>query len=696
MLAAAAPRTVDDKWMRTRCPIAGRAAAHWAQVPGEGRPRAARLAVVAARGAAGELGYDQAARLYRWACQLGDDGIDTLTDLGESEVLAGRFADGRRTLMTAAERAAAEGRGDTLARAVLAAGAGIGGFEVDVRDDHQIVMLNQALSLLDDHDSRLRGAALARVALVDTRLSAEQRVELADAAAAMAVRLGDPAVEVSALAARCDVLSGPDHVGYRLATSDRMVAVAERHDDPFMVLLARRQRLLALLEQGQIGRVDAEIAAYERTSERVRLPLYSWVVPLWRGMRAVLDGDLDRANEYCDTAEALGRSADSHNADILAVTLRLEIARVEGSPASGLGDVVRRVSRLYEGYPAADAMSAAHLLVTGRGDEARKMLRRRMQIGLDSVPRDSEWIETLWNFGEIAAAVGELDTVEEIHDALAPYAELWAVDGAGAACFGAVSHQLGRLAACLDRRDDARRWLRAAYDAHAAAGTDRLVNATAALLDTVDADTSSRPAPSRAPNQGEMVSDGAIWHVSWEGAGCTVRHSKGMLDIARLLARPDTEVHVIDLIDVTGAAPLTGDAGPMLDDTARRAYQQRLRDVDEDIDDASAAADEGRVAVLEHERDLLIAELSRAYGIGGRARSSGDPAERARKAVSMRIATAIRAITAVHPQLARHLERSVVTGQYCSYRPESPTTWTTRIDAAMPTDDEATPRQGSR
>ncbi|MGH9155959.1 MAG: ATP-binding protein [Acidimicrobiales bacterium] len=679
-----------------RVAIAGRAAAHWAQVPGVGRPRAAALAVIAARAAAGELGYDQAARLYQWAQQLGDDDLDTLTDLGESEVLAGRLADGRRTLMAAAEQAASEARGDALARALLAAGAGVGGFEVDVRDDHQVVLMNQALTTLGDDDSRLRAAALARVALVDSRLSPERRVELADAAAEMAVRLGDPEVEVSALAARCDVLSGPDHVGYRLATSDRMVAVAERHGDPFMVLLARRHRLLALLERGQLGRVDGEIAAYARTSERVRVPLYSWIVPLWRGMRALLDGDLERANGYCDSAEALGRSADSHNADILVVTLRLEIGRVTGS-AVVLDEVIRRVASLYEGYPAADAMCSVHLLMTGHSDEARRMLRRRMQVGLDSVPRDSEWLEALWNLGEVAAAIGELDAVEEIHDALVPYAELWAVDGIGAACFGAVSHQLGRLAACLDRRDDALRWLRAAYDAHVTAGADRLVNATTALLDRIGPDLSARPASTPTPNRGELVRAGAGWHASWEGAGGIVRHSKGMLDIARLLARPDAEVHVIDLIDPTGTAPRTGDTGPMLDDTARRSYQQRLRDLDDDLDEATAAADEGRMARLEHERDLLIAELSRAYGIGGRPRSDGDPTERARKAVSMRIATAIRAIAAVHPQLGRHLERSVVTGQYCSYRPESPTTWTTRIDPNPPSSggDAPAPRQGS-
>ena len=179
-------------------------------------------------------------------------------------------------------RAAVERRGEALARAVLAAGSGVGGYEVDVRDEQQAAWLHDALSLLGDDDSRLRAAALARVALLDASLPVDTRAALADDAAAMAARLGDTAGEVAALAARCDVLSGPDHVDDRLAATTRMVELAQRQRDPVILLVARRHRLLALLEHGEIGRVDDEIAAYARTSDHLRLPLYSWIVPVWR------------------------------------------------------------------------------------------------------------------------------------------------------------------------------------------------------------------------------------------------------------------------------------------------------------------------------------------------------------------------------------------------------------------------------
>jgi hypothetical protein len=670
--ATALEERLDQLPLEARAALAGQAAAHWARVPGGG-PRAARLAADAARSTASQLAYDHAATLYQWAQNLGDDSLDTLTDFGEAQILAGQLAEGRETLATAAGRAVTERSGEALARAVLAAGSGVGGYEVDVRDQVQVPRLRDALSLLGDDDSRLRSAALARTALVDTSLTIELRAALAEDAAAMAARVRDTAGEVAALAARCDILSGPDHVDDRLLATTRMVELAQRHGDPVTLLVARRHRLLALLEHGEIGRADDEIATYARTSDHLRLPLYSWIVPLWRGMRALMDGDPQGAADQCGVAERLGRAAGSANADVLAFSLRFAIDRSSGSTAA-LDPDVERILGEYTGYPAADGMRGVHLLLTGRDGQARRLLQRRMTAGIESIPRDSEWLEALWNLGEVAAAVGELEAVEAIYDALVPYADLWAVDGVGADCYGAVSHQLGRLSIALDRRQEAQEWLDAAARAHESAGAEHLAAATAALRRSLTP-VPRTPPKSTAAALGELTRDGPVWHVEWHGTATTVRHSKGILDIARLLERPGHEIHALDLMDPTGSALDTGGTGPMLDDTARRAYKRRLDELEDDLNEATSMSDEARVARLEHERDLLVAEITRAYGLGGRPRTDGDTAERARKAVGMRITTAVKAIAATDPELARHLDRSLVTGRFCSYQPETNTRW---------------------
>jgi hypothetical protein len=54
-----------------------------------------------------------------------------------------------------------------------------------------------------------------------------------------------------------------------------------------------------------------------------------------------------------------------------------------------------------------------------------------------------------------------------------------------------------------------------------------------------------------------------------------------------------------------------------------------------------------------------------------------DEAERARQAVRARIRYALDRLDRANPALRRHLDRSLVTGTFCSYQPEHTTTWVT-------------------
>ena len=108
---------------------------------------------------------------------------------------------------------------------------------------------------------------------------------------------------------------------------------------------------------------------------------------------------------------------------------------------------------------------------------------------------------------------------------------------------------------------------------------------------------------------------------------------------------------------------------------ARAAYKARLVELEGELNEADADGDMERSRRAQAERDALIEQLSGAYGLSGRPRRSGDPAERARTAVTARIRDAIRRIGDLHPQLGRHLSRSVQTGTFCRYDPDPPVTW---------------------
>ena len=186
------------------------------------------------------------------------------------------------------------------------------------------------------------------------------------------------------------------------------------------------------------------------------------------------------------------------------------------------------------------------------------------------------------------------------------------------------------------------------------------------------------PQPQRAAEPGNILRrEGDAWRVTFRGRSSTVRHVKGMLDLAVLLERPGREVPAIELM---GGVDVGGAPGPVLDDQARRTYQARVHDLQVEIDDANAANDWVRAERAEVELDALVEQLSQAFGLGGRQRTGGGAGERARAAVTHRIRGAIRRIADIDPALGQHLLNAVKTGTWCSYQPDTDTEWTVQHD----------------
>jgi hypothetical protein len=179
----------------------------------------------------------------------------------------------------------------------------------------------------------------------------------------------------------------------------------------------------------------------------------------------------------------------------------------------------------------------------------------------------------------------------------------------------------------------------------------------------------------------QLHREGDVWLLAYDGASIRLRHSKGLSDLSQLVARPGTSIHVFDLIAVAegrSRAPEGEhghDLGEVIDSRARAEYEQRIRDLTSDIEEAEANNDDARAVRLDAEREMLLTQLAGALGLGGRPRREGGDAERARKAVGMRLRDTIGRIEEGLPGLGRHLRLSVHTGMYCTYMPEQPMHW---------------------
>ena len=189
--------------------------------------------------------------------------------------------------------------------------------------------------------------------------------------------------------------------------------------------------------------------------------------------------------------------------------------------------------------------------------------------------------------------------------------------------------------------------------------------------------------PDTGPNA--FIREGDYWTVTFDGDTVRIRDLKGERYLARLLADPGREFHVLDLAaSETGEGspsaprPLLGDAGEMLDPRAKAAYRRRLAEIDDDLEQADSAGDAERAAQAHVERDFLLRELRRAVGLGGRDRRAASAPERARVAVTRAIRQSLVRIARHHPALGAHLNHAIRTGTYCVYDPDprTPVVWT--------------------
>ena len=186
--------------------------------------------------------------------------------------------------------------------------------------------------------------------------------------------------------------------------------------------------------------------------------------------------------------------------------------------------------------------------------------------------------------------------------------------------------------------------------------------------------------------------DGDTRTIGLGGLSVQIRDLLGFRYIARLVAEPGREFHVLDLVAVEhGSLPTSRPVAehdelrtgrldeplPVLDDLAREAYRRRLAEVDDDIEEAERMNDLGRVELAQRDRDYLIGELSRAVGLSRRPRTTGGTSEHARTSVTRSLRYSLDKLADHHQPLAAHLRQRIHTGTYCTYAadPTSPVSW---------------------
>ncbi|MEX2293577.1 MAG: AAA family ATPase [Acidimicrobiales bacterium] len=677
-------------------------------------PRPAEALIAAGDEAQARLAWPDALAAYERALDLAPPGevgrglrAEAWLGVGAARLRRGE-GDVRAAFDEAAGLARSAGRPDLVARAALGFSVGLGGFEVRLLDHHQIELLEEAADLLDSA-APLLPLVLARLSVALAFIdSEERRADLAERAVELARESGDAIVLGHALAAWCDAHADPRHVGERLLAAAEAVALGQRAGDQPLELLGRRLRVVGLLERGQHAAANAEVAAYESVASALGDPLYTWYGALWRAAIAAADGRYTEARVLAERALELGALGGSANSLLLVRVHELMVAvdqRDRAASKQAMATMLQFFPEIISPY--ADVTNAFRDVALGDLDRARLSMHAVSPDRIAALPRDSEWVPLLVQLAAVSARLGLPALVRYVRAELEPFADCAGVEGIGAYLHGSVHRFLGLLAAAEGDAEAARSHVGSARAAAAGAGivvealTDvdgawalaqsgderdgaaaiELARRAGAAFSRADLSVLASEADllSDGPEQGSAASAslsrlGDTWSVRWEGLTVHVRHAKGVGDLAVLLARPGREVHVRELEGVGVREQSSYQAA--LDPVAVEQYKGRLRDLEEDLDEADRHGDIARAASLAAERDALVAELTRAFGLSGRARSvASDPDERLRKAVSARVRASIARLEQLDPGLGRHLRLSVRTGFWCAYEPERPVRW---------------------
>ncbi len=276
------------------------------------------------------------------------------------------------------------------------------------------------------------------------------------------------------------------------------------------------------------------------------------------------------------------------------------------------------------------------------------------------------------DLGELSEARGELDTARSFFDrALQVRQELGAVRMGYV--HGSMASSLLAVARVAEKQGDIASASHLLHDAMRFAEESREVGIAREINELL-----RRASQVQSIDRATIRPDGGTWHIQYDGEDVHMPDLKGLWHLRELLARPHQPVAALALIGARNDEPLpTADTGPVLDREALRQYRRRLAQLDDELDAAALRGDRKRQAERTAERTALIEELKRATGLGGRPRRSGSPADRARVNVTRTIRHAIRELASRAPDLAAHLEQSIVTGVSCCYEPRGDIVWTT-------------------
>jgi tetratricopeptide (TPR) repeat protein len=665
--------------------------------------------------------FDDAALCYNRALLiLGDTSAMDVTrarlmlELAAAQIRAGDLDAGRRNSAEAFRIGESLDDADLLADAALTYGSIFTFGSVDPR---LVGLLKTALTRVHESDTDRRARLQARLAAaMQPAADPSEPVALAHDAIRLARSAGHARTLLTTLRSAVSALMDLGDPVERLALNQEYVGLARQLGDAPECMRGFMRSSVDAMELGEAVTLDEAITQCDALAEQLAMPHYQWTAAAMRVMRATSRGEFAAAEAALARARRLADRAQDTNASLTLLVQQFALAEMKEDQAQ-LASLCARLERQCAKLPHSDMYLKPALLAAATRSLGRK---------LDPADLDETCLRSIIRFcdmgafaslGDCLVAIGNRSLIDFAYESILPYKERCGHWGLlGLRWFGPVARSLGLLAAAqgrieaanehfaaaveIARRMDARPWmarivlewieslrpngqvpqraLQLLDEAQTTASELGLKGLEESLARCRGSAATQEPAAPMAAPAGlpeveyfRVSPDGEVWVCECDGRTFRLRDSRGMQMLARLIAVPGREIHVLDLMGAANAdQPVdSGDCGEALDDRGRREYRRRLESLRAQLEEAESHHDLAGAEAAREEIEQLSAELSRAFGLGGRARRTGSNVERARVNVQRRLKHALDRIAQECPEAGKHLNWAVRTGSFCSYQP---------------------------
>ncbi len=552
-------------------------------------------AVEAARAAAAETAAaGERAELLTRALPLVEEEslrLRVLLDLGDARLASGAVHAGAEAFADAVALAGRLGDQPARARALLGRCAIVETSAAAL--EHVPALIDAAATARSTGDEPSLVRLLARIATLRAT-DGDGRAAIPHAQEALDVARGlpaDPVLLATALGALHVCCWAPGLEAESARTSAELVEVATASGDLDLALEAEVARMVDALRTGDLALLDEALARAGGLAERSGSPRHHFFVLSRRGMRAIVAGRLAEAAALLAKAYAVGSSIEEPDAlQVLWGAQFLVLAELNSREE--LLSFADALAEMSASEPKLAVVEANLRAAAGQPEEARRLLA----FSLDDLEPaeaghglDLAWLALMAN---VAVSVGDRELAARVERSVTAFRGTMIVNAGAVTFCGITDHWLGLLAGTQGRTDEARTLLSGALDVYEAMGATWFVRRVREEL----ADLDGRQEPASLAARGAVLrrtADG--WEAGWAGHEGRFPEARGLHHLHTLLGTPHTEVHAADLMRPGASAMVGGGArDALLDDTAKRAYRERITALQSVVSEAEELGDVDR------------------------------------------------------------------------------------------------------